>query len=294
MSLYIAYSPTVKTRKVESIFYFRSNYCSLFSNGKKTSRVFKYDVLNIDVYRRVLQYTHKKHIDSYEVVISSRVNLSLLLSLLSSYLKDNDVTIGLITKNNKYINKHKRALLSHGVTCPGISDKPKYPSGFRFSLNPSAINQSPKETRTKQKVRAKAPIHAFDTFAILTNVSCAPRIELDESFHDKFIKLLRESGKENVEIYKKAGVSRQVFSKILSDKNMIPTKLTLISLCIGLELPLRTAKELMESAGYSLSNSIVLDAVVVKYIKQEKYDFELINSELNEYGCPLLGWHPRD
>lgn len=75
---------------------------------------------------------------------------------------------------------------------------------------------------------------------------------------------------------------------------MIPTKLTLISLCIGLELSLKAAKELMISAGYSLSRSIMLDAIVMKYLREEIYDFELINSELDEYGCQLLGWRPRD
>ena len=34
--------------------------------------------------------------------------------------------------------------------------------------------------------------------------------------------------------------------------------------------------------------------ILMKYLREEIYDFELINSELDEYGCQLLGWHPRD
>ncbi len=97
-----------------------------------------------------------------------------------------------------------------------------------------------------------------------------------------------------LEIYKKAGISKQVFSKIISDKDMIPTKLTVIALCIGLELTLRDANELMNAAGYSLSHSIVLDVIIIRYLRREIYDLDLINQELYEHGCPLLGWKPRD
>ena len=294
MSLYIAYSPDIKTRRSESIFYFRSKYCFLLKNGKKTSHAFKYEELTIDVYRRVLEYTQKKRLDSYEVVLSSNVDLRFLLSYLSNYLLNKDISIGLITSNSTFINRNKNILFSYGVTCSGISYKPKYNDNIRYSLMMPSFHDEDIKARPIKKIASKGPIRHPDPLTASLRICSVPNIELDESFHTKFFRFLTESGKENVEIYKKAGVSRQVFSKILSDKNMIPTKLTLISLCIGLELSLKDARELMESAGYSLSKSIMLDVIVMKYIKQEIYDFERINSELDEYGCPLLGWHPRD
>ena len=75
---------------------------------------------------------------------------------------------------------------------------------------------------------------------------------------------------------------------------MIPKKDTIICLILGLELPLSEGQDLLKSAGYTLSRSIMLDSVVMKYINHGIYDYNDINIELNERGCPLLGWKPRE
>ena len=116
---------------------------------------------------------------------------------------------------------------------------------------------------------------------------------LEESFNTRLIRLLIESGKSNVEVYEKGGISRQVFSKVISTKDMIPKKDTVICLIIGMELNYIDATSLLESAGYALSKSIVFDAVVMKYLKREEFDLRIINNELEERNCPLLGWKPR-
>ena len=108
------------------------------------------------------------------------------------------------------------------------------------------------------------------------------------------IGFLIESGKSNVEVYTKGGISRQVFSKIISTPNFIPRKDTIISLIIGMELCYSDAIELLNSAGYTLSRSLVFDSVIIKYLKKRIYDLDIINDELNERQCPLLGWKPRD
>ena len=74
---------------------------------------------------------------------------------------------------------------------------------------------------------------------------------------------------------------------------MIPKKDTVICLIIGMELPFIDAMKLLESAGYALSKSIVFDVVVTKYLKKEIFDLDIINNELAERQCPLLGWKPR-
>lgn len=119
-------------------------------------------------------------------------------------------------------------------------------------------------------------------------------IRLDEPFRDKLMKYLIESNKTNAEIYHKAGVSKQVFSKIISSPDMVPTKGTVLCLAIGLELKLKETVELLQSAGYALSKSIRSDMIIAAYIKMGIYDLDRINQDLNEYGCPILGWKPRD
>ena len=51
---------------------------------------------------------------------------------------------------------------------------------------------------------------------------------------------------------------------------------------------------LLKCAGYALSNSIISDIVVMKYLKRGIYNLDAINDELDERGCSLLGWKPRD
>ena len=302
MSLYFSYTPNISTRRANNIFIPKSNLFFLKQGKKDLKEIFAFQKLQIDSYQKIVIYAETNRIDSFEIVLLDSNLLEELLSFLSQYLLDKDVSIGIITTDEELIEKENKLLNSFGVTLsrPGIHHLVDDVFSPSFCIAKADIagekededfcvnglpNQSlriskRKPTRTKEKARVK--------------LSKASPIQLEESFHEKFIKLLIESGKENVEIYKKAGITRQVFSRILSDKDMIPTKLTLVSLCIGLELPLVTAKELMVSAGYSLSRSLMFDSIVIKYLREEIYDFELINSELDEYGCQLLGWHPRD
>lgn len=288
MSLYFVYTPDIKSRRVNAIFYFQENKCMLLRRNKKSSTLFDVDKSTLESYKNILSYTEHNHLDSYEILYDSIIPLNEVLKCVSDYLFDKDISIGLLTDNINLLDDNQELIRSFGVTSSKVTSPISY-----FAVD----TKSKKTKRTvSKKKKAKEPL--FDMVFSPKEVSYKPsiikKIELEESFHDKFMRYLIESNKDNVEIYKKAGVSRQVFSKIISDKNMIPTKLTLVSLCIGLELPFKDVSELMMSAGYSLSRSIVFDAIIVKFIKAGIFDFDLINSELNEYGCQLLGWHPRE
>ena len=302
MGLYLAFTSNISSRKSGSIFYFADGKC-LLKQGRKVEPLFDTAIKEyLPDYKRIVSIAESRKVDSYEVALINENILDELLVFLTDYLIDKDISIGLLTFDVELINKERELLESFGVTYPNsefhpFKDELILPS---FCLakadiaNPESddeicINGSLEKTGMS---RLKKPVEAKKKPCVKLAKNKA--IELDESFHDKFIKLLIESGKDNVEVYKKAGITRQVFSKILSDKDMIPSKLTLVSLCIGLELPLFVAKELMVSAGYSLSRSLIFDSIVMKYLREEIYDFELINSELDEYGCQLLGWHPRD
>ena len=269
MGLYFAYASDISLRKVSSIFCFKNHQCLLRENNRFLL------IDGIDSIEDIVRYAANKKIDSYEILLDKKPHLKDILSFLTNYLLDKDISIGLLTNDSGLINKRRKTLDFFGVNYPKEIEPISYASA---SINYDEVeaNGMPKLKRCRM---APKP---------------SPKIELDESFHDKLMRLLVDSNKDNVEIYKKAGITRQVFSKIISNKDMIPTKLTVVSLCIGLELPLDIAKELVVSAGYSLSKSFLFDSIVMKYLKDEIYDLDEINLELNEYGCQLLGWHPRD
>lgn len=118
------------------------------------------------------------------------------------------------------------------------------------------------------------PDHAFDS-----EIENALQ-EMEDSFSDKLLELIRNSGKTEVDVYSKAEVSRKVFSKIRSDKNYKPNKKTAISFAIALELPIEEAQDLLSRAGYTLTRSSEFDIAILCFLEHELYDLQTINSTL--------------
>lgn len=116
----------------------------------------------------------------------------------------------------------------------------------------------------------------------------------DKSFREKLIQYINRSGKSNADIYKCAGITKQVYSKIISSESYEPKKATIICLIIGLKLDMDDALDLLNAAGYTLSRSKVLDLVIIDAIESKQYDIIKINESLLNANCPLIGWNPRD
>lgn len=110
----------------------------------------------------------------------------------------------------------------------------------------------------------------------------------EAGFSEFLLELLRERGGKDSEVYKRAEVSRQLFSKILSTPDYQPTKSTAIQLAIGLELDLNQTQKLLEKAGYALTRSSRSDLVVQYYIERQVYSVPFINAALDDCGLPPL------
>ena len=93
----------------------------------------------------------------------------------------------------------------------------------------------------------------------------------------------------DVEVYKRAGIDRRLFSKIRSNPAYHPGKNTVLALAIALELDIKETKDLLARAEYAFSPSNKGDLIVKYFIEHQVYDLMALNFALDEYDQPILG-----
>lgn len=135
---------------------------------------------------------------------------------------------------------------------------------------------------------AESPMNAFGAAPAPTGLDAVIE-NLDEPFNATLLRLIDAKGKTDVEVYKRANISRKLFSKIRTGKGYTPSKRTIIALAIALELTPEETNDLLERAGYTLSRSQLFDVIVEFFIVHGKYDIFEINEVLFKYDQPLLG-----
>ncbi|MBQ1821416.1 MAG: macro domain-containing protein [Clostridia bacterium] len=147
-----------------------------------------------------------------------------------------------------------------------------------MEMRPQFAAQMPAQRKTGAFKPAKAEKNELES--ILKNTEC--------SFSESLLDLLNECGEKDSDVYRRAGISRQLFHKIISKKDYQPTKSTAIQLALGLRLDLNQTQKLLERAGYSLTRSSKTDLVVQYFIERREYSIVAINLALYDCNLPLL------
>lgn len=112
--------------------------------------------------------------------------------------------------------------------------------------------------------------------------------QMDETFSQRLIRMIKERDMTEAEAYKKAFVDRRHFAKIKKDPYYMPNKKTILAFSIALELSLDETKDLLRSAGYALSRSSKFDIIIVYFLEGKNYDMFEINEVLYEYDQPIF------
>lgn len=134
------------------------------------------------------------------------------------------------------------------------------------------------------------PVLAAPAAAALASDDLADRLaHLDASFSQALLALIDERGLTDAQVYRRANISRQLFSKIRSHADYRPTKPTAVALAMALGLTLPETQELLAHAGLTLSRSSRFDVIVEFYLSRGVHDVMTVNEALFAYDQPLLG-----
>ncbi|MBS3987479.1 MAG: macro domain-containing protein [Erysipelothrix sp.] len=112
---------------------------------------------------------------------------------------------------------------------------------------------------------------------------------MEETFTQKLLRLIDERAMIDSHVYRAANIDRRLFSKIRNNMHYQPSKPTVCAFAIALQLNLDETKDLLQSAGYSLSPSQRFDLIIEYCIRHKNYNVFQVNEVLFDFQQPLLG-----
>lgn len=109
-----------------------------------------------------------------------------------------------------------------------------------------------------------------------------------DTFSEYLLFLIQSKNMTNVEVYKRACLTKQYFHKINKNKDFHPEKIKALLLCVGAKLNLDETKDLLARAGYALSPADLTDIIFTFFIEHKHYDVIDIDIQLEEHGLPCI------
>ena len=171
-----------------------------------------------------------------------------------------------------------------------LAEEPEGRPAASAQMAPSAMRMAPS---FDEPVRSNASARMLNAPAAGTKAKQTRSLDdlmanVSETWQESLFRLIDEKGYTDTEVYKRANVDRKLFSKIRSNADYQPKKITAVAFALALNLNLDETKDLIGRAGYALSPSSKFDLIIEYFIENEVYDTYTINLALFEHDQPLL------
>ena len=211
--------------------------------------------------------------------------LQTAISAFSAFLTEHEMQISLVVfdrnsfRLSEKLFRHVASYIDENyvAACENLADDAQIRRRREAMLESAILRPA-----ASQETMAYSPSNAAPSLAEKLKAT-------DAGFSETLLGLITRSGKKDSEIYTRANVSRQHFSKIRNNPDYRPTKSTAIAFAIALGLDLEQTRDLIGRAGYALTNSSKFDVIIMYFIEQKNYDMYEINSALFEFDQSLLG-----
>ena len=141
--------------------------------------------------------------------------------------------------------------------------------------------------RSLKTVRAVnlEPVHCAEKEITSIDVDAFIRSSKDKlNFQNTLMQLIADRKLDNVTVYKKACLDKKFFSKIISNKDYVPKKHTVMALGLALELPLEEYESFLASAGYAFMPSSKFDLIIKYCVMNQIYNLINVDVILDDHG----------
>ena len=129
------------------------------------------------------------------------------------------------------------------------------------------------------------PVHCAEKEITPIDVDAFIRSSKDKlNFQNTLMQLIAERKVDNSVIYKKACIDKKFFSKIISNKDYVPKKHTVMALGLALELPLEEYEKFLASAGYAFMPSNKFDLIIKYCVMNHIYNLINVDVILDDHG----------
>ena len=129
------------------------------------------------------------------------------------------------------------------------------------------------------------PVHYAEKEITPIDVDAFIRSSKDKlNFQNNLMQLIADRKLDNVTVYKKAYIDKKFFSKIISNKDYVPKKHTVMALGLALELPLEEYESFLASAGYAFMPSSKFDLIIKYCVMNQIYNLINVDVILDDHG----------